>query len=143
MRLCAILLALAAILSAQTPADSGYEVITVRHILIRVKGAQFPVAPGKPELSEDEARAKAESIRVRILAGEDFAAIARQESDDPGTRNNGGDLGEIRRGITVPAFEQAAFALKAGDISEPVRTIFGYHIIQVRARSVVHQGTLK
>ena len=122
---------------------SDYEVITARHILIRVKGAPFPGVPGKPELSDDEAKAKAESIRKRIVGGEDFAKIAKEESDDTASGAKGGDLGEFRRGTQVPPFEQAAFALKAGDISEPVQSPFGYHIIQVQSHSAKSVGDAK
>jgi len=115
---------------------ADYETITARHILVRVKGAPFPGVPGKPELSDDEARAKAEAIRKRIAGGEDFAKIAKEESDDTTSGAAGGDLGEIRHGTQVPPFEQAAFALKPGDVSEPVQTPFGYHIIQVQSHSV-------
>ena len=77
---------------------SDYEVLTARHILIRVKGAPMPAVPGKPELSDDEAKAKAESIRKRIVGGEDFAKIAKEESDDTSSGEKGGDLGEFKKG---------------------------------------------
>ena len=112
-----------------------YETLTARHILIRVKGAPMPAAPGKPELSDDEAKAKAEAIRKRIVGGEDFAKIAKEESDDTSSGEKGGDLGEFKKGMMVPPFETAAFALKTGDISEPVLTPFGYHIIQVQTHT--------
>lgn len=77
--------------------------------------------------SEDEAKA----IKARIDAGEDFAALARENSIDPGAAN-GGDLGFFGRGMMVPPFEQAAFALaNAGDVSEPVQSQFGWHIIKL------------
>jgi peptidyl-prolyl cis-trans isomerase C len=116
--------------------QADFAIVIARHILIRVKGSPMSAAPGKPELSDDEARAKAESIRKRIVAGEDFATLAKQESDDAATAIKGGDLGEIRHGQMVAPFEQAAFALKLGDISEPVRSQYGYHIIQVQSHSV-------
>ena len=103
---------------------TDYEVLTARHILIRVKGAPMPAVPGKPELSDDEAKAKAESIRKRIIGGEDFAKIAMAESDDTSSGEKGGDLGEFKKGMMVPPFEVAAFALKTGDVSEPVQTPF-------------------
>lgn len=112
---------------------SDYETVTARHILIRVKGAPMPAAPGKPELSDDEAKAKAESIRKRIIGGEDFAKVAKEESDDTSSGEKGGDLGEFKKGMMVPPFEAAAFTLKPGDVSEPVQTPFGYHVIQVQA----------
>ncbi len=114
---------------------ADYEVLKARHILIRVKGAPMPGAPGKPELTDEEAKAKAEDIRKRIVGGEDFAKIAQAESDDTSSGEKGGDLGEFKRGMMVPPFEKAAFALKVGDISEPVLSPFGYHIIQVESHA--------
>lgn len=115
---------------------SDYETLTARHILIRVKGAPMPAAPGKQELSDEEAKAKAESIRKRLAGGEDFAKIAKDESDDISSGEKGGDLGEFRKGMMVPPFEKVAFELKPGDISDPVQTPFGYHIIQVQSHTV-------
>jgi peptidyl-prolyl cis-trans isomerase C len=115
---------------------SDYETVTARHILILVKGGPVPAPPGKPELSDAAALAKANSIRKRINGGEDFATVAKKESDDTGSGANGGDLGTFKKGMMVPPFEAAAFSLKPGDISEPVKSQFGYHIIQVQAHSV-------
>jgi len=112
---------------------SEFDVVKARHILIRVKGAPMQAIPGKPELSDEEALAKAQAIRKRILAGEDFATLAKAESDDGGSGSQGGDLGEFRKGMMVPPFEAAAFAAKVGDITEPVKTPFGYHLIQVES----------
>ena len=112
-----------------------YETIHVRHILVRVKGSAGAQKTGKPELTENDALEKAKAIRQRLVAGEDFAKVAREESDDA-SAGKGGDLGELGHGRSVPQFEAAAFALKPGDISEPVRTPYGYHIIQVQAHSV-------
>ncbi|MDQ7786668.1 MAG: peptidylprolyl isomerase [Thermodesulfovibrionales bacterium] len=77
--------------------------------------------------SEDEAG----KILARIKKGEDFAKIAEKSSLDTGTAKNGGDLGFFSQGQMVPEFESAAAKLKAGEISEPVKTRFGYHIIKV------------
>jgi peptidyl-prolyl cis-trans isomerase C len=109
-----------------------YESIKAKHILIRVKGAPMPGAEGKPELTDEQALAKAQEIRKKLVAGGDFAAIAKADSDDTGSAQQGGDLSEFRRGMMVPPFETAAFALKIGEISEPVKTPFGYHIIVVQ-----------
>jgi peptidyl-prolyl cis-trans isomerase C len=114
---------------------SLYETIHVRHILVRVRGSMAPPKAGKPDLTDAEGLAKAKAIRERLVAGEDFAKVAREESDDS-SADKGGDMGEIGHGRTVPQFETAAFALKAGEISEPVRTPFGYHIIQVQSHTV-------
>jgi parvulin-like peptidyl-prolyl isomerase len=109
-----------------------YESVKAKHILIRVKGAPMPGAEGKPELTDEQALAKAQEVRKKLVAGGDFAALAKTESDDTGSAQQGGDLGEFRRGMMVPPFEQAAFALKPGEISEPVKSPFGYHIIVVQ-----------
>ena len=107
-----------------------YDVVKARHILIHVKGAPGPAPSGKPELSDAEALEKAKSIRDRLVKGEDFAMLASAESDDS-SASNGGSLGEFGKGMMVPPFEQAAFALKVGELSEPVKSPFGYHIIKV------------
>lgn len=112
-----------------------YENVKVSHILIRFKGSTVPLKQGQKELTEEEALAKAQDIRKRLQAGEDFAKIAKAESDDAGAGANGGSLGVITKGRMVPAFEQAAFSLKPGELSEPVKTQFGYHIIKVDEHS--------
>ena len=79
----------------------------------------------------DEALARAEELRARIVAGEAFEDVAREASDDPGSAEAGGDLGFGGRGIWVPPFEEAAFSLGVGEVSEPVQTDFGFHLIRV------------
>jgi peptidyl-prolyl cis-trans isomerase D len=97
----------------------------IAHILVRV-----PTTGGSE--AEDKARARAADAIRRVKAGEDFAKLAREISEDPGSKPNGGDLGLVRAGEMVAPFEQAAFALKAGEMTpEPVRTPFGYHVIKV------------
>jgi peptidyl-prolyl cis-trans isomerase D len=82
--------------------------------------------------AEDKARAKVADVIRRAKAGEDFAKLASEISEDPGSKGKGGDLGWISKGEMVPAFEAAAFALGRGQLSpEPVRTPFGYHAIKV------------
>jgi parvulin-like peptidyl-prolyl isomerase len=108
-----------------------YEVVTARHILIRVKGSQVPVKAGAKDLTDEEALAKANDLRKRIAAGEDIATLAKTESDDAGSAANGGMVGPFARGAMKPSFEQAAFSLKPGELSEPVKTDYGYHIIKV------------
>ena len=111
-----------------------YEQVKARHILIRFKGSPVPVRAGQKDPTEEEALAKAQEIRKRLLAGEEFAALAKAESDDTGSGAQGGDLGEFKRGSMVPAFEEAAFKLPVGQVSEPVKTQFGYHLIQVEKK---------
>jgi len=108
-----------------------YESVKAKHILIRVKGAPMPGAEGKPELTDEQALAKAQEVRKKLVAGGDFAVVAKADSDDTGSAQQGGELGEFRHGMMVPPFEQAAFSLKVGEISEPVKSPFGYHIIVV------------
>jgi peptidyl-prolyl cis-trans isomerase C len=112
-----------------------YEVLKARHILIRVKGAPMQAIPGKPELTDEEALAKAQAIRKRLAGGEDFATVAKAESDDSGSGAQGGDLGEFRKGMMVPPFEEAAFAAKVNEITQPVKTPFGYHVILVQSHT--------
>jgi len=111
-----------------------FEQVRARHILIRVQGSPAAVRPGQKDLTEAEALAKAQDLRKRIQAGEDFAQLARQESDDTGSGAKGGDLGFFRHGQMVPSFEEAAFAMQPGDLSEPVKTPFGYHVIKLEAK---------
>lgn len=89
----------------------------------------------KPKVSEEEdrrAREKAESLRRRIVEDkEDFEKLAREYSDDPGSRRLGGNLGMMGRGQFVSEFEAAAYQLQKGEVSEVVKTEFGYHIIQL------------
>ena len=103
------------------------EQVRVRHILITWK----PM--GKPD---DRAfiRESMNPILERARAGEDFAALAREFSDDYATRQSGGDTGFFHRGQMAPAFEEAAFALQPGEISEVVETSFGVHIIKFEER---------
>ena len=111
---------------------NDYEQVSAHHILIRFKGSPVPLKDGQKDLTEEEALAKAQDIEKRLKAGEDFAAIAKAESADAGSGANGGDLGApFKRGQMVKPFEDAAFTLKVGDISDPVKTQFGYHIIRV------------
>ncbi|MCU1260893.1 MAG: PpiC-type peptidyl-prolyl cis-trans isomerase [Bryobacterales bacterium] len=110
---------------------ADFEQAKGRHILIRFKGSQVPLRAGEKELTDEEALAKAQDLRKKLLAGGDFATLAKAESDDAGSGTNGGDLGTFKHGQMVPAFEQAAFALPAGQVSEPVKTQFGYHLIKV------------
>ncbi len=93
----------------------------VRHILLRSSEIQ----------SLEEARTKLLNLRERIEHGEDFAALARAHSEDPGSAASGGDLGWVNPGQMVPEFEKAMSALKLNQLSEPVRTPFGLHLIQV------------
>jgi peptidyl-prolyl cis-trans isomerase D len=98
--------------------------VRARHVLVRVP-------EGAPAAQDEAARKKAEGILERARAGQDFEKLAREGSDDPGTRERGGDLGFFGAGVMAKPFEEAAFATAAGGLAGPVRTPFGWHGIQV------------
>jgi peptidyl-prolyl cis-trans isomerase D len=103
--------------------DSPPEV-KAAHILVRV-----PETGGSE--GEDAARAKIADVIKRAKAGEDFAKLATAVSEDPGSKTRGGDLGWVKKGDMVPQFEEPLFKLRKGELSEPVRTPFGFHAIKV------------
>ncbi len=92
---------------------------------------QIIIAPKPTPAAKAAARAKADSILAELKAGGDFELIARRESDDPGSKANGGDLGWNRRGRMVPEFDRWMFALPPGQLSPVIETAFGFHIIRV------------
>jgi peptidyl-prolyl cis-trans isomerase C len=100
------------------------EQVRARHILISVPETADAAAKA-------QAKSKAQQILKEIKAGKDFAALAKQHSQDPGSAPNGGDLGIFQQGQMVGPFNDAAFSLKPGAISNLVETQFGYHIIRV------------
>lgn len=102
---------------------AGDKTASVRHILL--------LTQGKTEAEKAEARKKIEDILVKAKAGEDFAALAKQFSEDPGSKDNGGLYENFGRGQMVKPFENAAFSVPVGQISGVVETSYGYHIIQV------------
>lgn len=95
-----------------------------RHILVKLE-------EGADDAAVAAAQKKAEDLVKRLRAGEDFAKLAKEFSADPGSAAEGGDLGLFGKGMMVPEFETATFALKKDEISDPVRSPFGFHIIQV------------
>ncbi len=103
--------------------------LRARHILL-----QFPV--GASPAQADSVRALAEELRSRIQSGEDFEAIARDYSQDTQTASNGGDLGSFGRNEMFPQFEEAAFALDEGELSDVVETTLGLHLIRVDERVI-------
>ena len=100
----------------------------------QVEVAQIVVKPEITTEQKDKIRAKLNSFRDRVYAGEDFKMLATLYSDDPGSATRGGELGFVNRGDLVPEFERAAFRLKEGEISEVVESQFGYHIVQLIER---------
>jgi len=103
------------------------ERVTVRHLL--VSHADSDQAPPGVTRTREEARARCEELRARIRDGEGFVELVQAESDGP-SAPRGGDLGRFGRGTMVGAFEEVAFALPVGGISDVVETPFGFHIIQ-------------
>jgi peptidyl-prolyl cis-trans isomerase D len=100
---------------------------SARHRYSRQATQSAPVAAAQKAALE-----KAQAIAAEAKAGKDFAALAKADSADLGSKAQGGDLGWLEKGVTDPAFESALFAMKKGDISDPVKTDEGYHIIQLR-----------
>lgn len=103
------------------------EKVRARHVLVRVP-------PDATAEAADAARERATALRARIEAGEDFAKIAAEASDDPGSKAAGGDLGFFQRGQMVKPFEEAAFVLEPGGLSDVVKTDFGFHVIRVEEK---------
>ncbi|QYY79961.1 SurA N-terminal domain-containing protein [Pseudomonas germanica] len=91
------------------------------HILIEVND----------KTTEAQAKAKIEDVQARLAKGEKFEALAKEFSQDPGSANNGGDLGYAGPGVYDPAFEKALYSLSKDQVSEPIRTDFGYHLIKL------------
>ncbi|MEK6748003.1 MAG: peptidylprolyl isomerase, partial [Pseudomonadota bacterium] len=111
-------------IDSQQQKSSQSEERRARHILVQIDD-------GAAQDKADAAKKKVDDLYKQIKKGADFAQLAKKESDDPGSKANGGDLGFFGRGVMDAAFEKAAFALKPGQLSEPVRSRFGYHIIKL------------
>lgn len=116
------------------------EEVKVSHILIKTPP---PGADGKvDEKAVEAARVKAEDVLKQVRSGGDFAKLAEKYSDDPGSAKSGGSLGFIGRGRTVPEFEKAAFSLPKGQVSDLVKSSFGFHIIRAEDKHEPHMKTL-
>ncbi len=111
------------------------EQVKVRHILIAASAGADPKA-------DAAARTKATDLLTQIKAGGNFADLASKNSDDPGSKTQGGELGWLDRGKTVPEFDKAAFSLAPGQTSDVIKTQFGYHILQVEDKKTAHTRTL-
>jgi peptidyl-prolyl cis-trans isomerase SurA len=106
---------------------TGPEIVTqthARHILVRTNEV----------LSDDDARTRLAQLRMRIVGGDDFGTLARSHSDDTGSALKGGDLGWVSPGDTVPEFERAMNALAPNEVSQPFKSPFGWHVVQVLER---------
>ncbi len=96
---------------------------------VKAKYAKIEIKPS--EKDEESVLAKAQEVRDKIVGGADFGELATEFSEDPGSKDKGGDLGWFTKGRMVKEFEEAAFGLEPGTVSEPVKTTYGYHIIKV------------
>ncbi len=108
--------------------------VKVRHILIKVDG-------NDPK-ADAAAKAKAQDVLNQLHHGANFADLAKKYSDDPGSKEQGGELGFLKHGATVPEFDQAAFSLPVGQISGLIRTKYGYHILEVEEKQTAHTRPL-
>ena len=112
------------------------EKVKARHILIKVPA-------DAPPAKKTEAKAKIENLRKEAAGGKDFAALAKDFSEDEGSKDKGGDLGFNERSAWVPEFADAAFKLKPGELSGPVETQFGFHLIKVDEKKAPEKKELK
>ena len=121
---------------------SDFEEVRVRHILIGTDSVAEAGTDKAHKLSKSEARQKAEMVLNHVRSGEDFATLAKKYSDDPGSKDNGGEY-KFSRGVMVAEFENTSFKLKPGEISDLVETQFGFHIIKVEDRQVLPLSDIK
>jgi preprotein translocase subunit SecD len=122
-----------AVVKVDETKDAGQE-IKANHILIQYAGAQS--APTTTKATKDDAKKQAEDIRKQVNP-QNFVDMAKKDSQEPGASQTGGDLGWFGKGMMVPEFENAAFALKKGDISGVVESPFGFHIVYKTDERVV------
>ena len=109
--------------AAHQPEFAQAEQVHARHILVKFTAGKID--------SIESALAKAKQLKARLAKGEGFAAVAKAESDDPGSKASGGDLGFFGRGRMVPEFERVAFEAAPKVVSDPIKTEYGYHLIEV------------
>jgi peptidyl-prolyl cis-trans isomerase D len=104
--------------------------VHVEHILL--------MTTGKPDAEVEEIKTRAEDILAQLKKGAKFEDLAKKYSEDPGSKDKGGDIGWIGQGQTVPEFEKTAFSLAPGQLSDPIRTQYGFHIIKVLEKETAH-----
>ena len=109
--------------------------VHVEHILLNTVG--------KPDAEVEEIRKKAEDILAQAKKGSNFEDLAKKYSEDPGTKDKGGDLGWIIHGQTVPEFDKAAFSLPKGSISDLIKTQYGFHILKIIDKEQAHTKTFE
>ncbi len=119
---------------------SGFHLIKIvdirgdeRHIIKQTRARHILLRPDTL-VSEEDVKIRLQQLRTRIVQGEDFAKLARANSQDPGSGSEGGDLGWVTPGQMVPEFEKAMNELAIGEVSQPVKSRFGWHLIQVQDR---------
>ncbi|MFB3880202.1 MAG: peptidylprolyl isomerase [Armatimonadota bacterium] len=103
----------------------SYDRATVRHIVVFLNPA------GKPTRTQEQAKKRADELLAKAKAGADFAALAKAESDDPGAKASGGLLENVGRGRMTPEWDKAVFALKPGEVSQPIQQPWGYEIVKL------------
>lgn len=113
---------------AAPPPPPAQETVAASHVLIQYKGS-MRAAPTITR-SKEEAKKLATEVMAKAKKGQDFAALAKQYSDEPGAKDRAGSLGKFTKSQMVKPFADAAFALKAGDVSSVVETDFGFHVIK-------------
>ena len=120
---------------------SGFHIIKIleakgvgKHVVIQTK-VRHILLKTSDLFSDEDARKKLAGLRERIIDGDDFSKLARSNSDDKGSALKGGDLGWTTPGALVPRFEEAMAKLQPGDISQPIQTQFGWHLIEVLDRA--------
>ncbi|MFP2928831.1 SurA N-terminal domain-containing protein [Pyxidicoccus sp. 3LG] len=110
---------------------------------IRARQLLVKLPPEATPEQKAEATKKAEALRKEVEGGKDFATVARESSEDPGSKSRGGDLGWVERGSWEPALADAAFALKAGEMTQPVETKFGVHVVKVEEKQAAQDKKLE
>lgn len=114
--------------AAPTPPPAEEPKVAASHVLIQYKGSMR--AGPSVTRSKEEAKKLASEVMAKAKKGQDFAALAKQYSDEPGAKERAGALGKFSKGMMVKPFADAAFALKPGEISGVVETDFGFHVIK-------------